>query len=140
MHIKNNYDLDVMNGMTGIVVETVSAKDANDPWAEIPKWKVAVEYPVRGRVEYDDDALTQLKLAYACTVHKVQGSEFPAVIAIFFPTAPMFYMRPVPYTGITRAKQQCVVLSIGNSFAKFIQGRERDIRYSMLSIYLKALL
>ena len=140
MHIKNNYDLDVMNGMTGIVVETASAKDANDPWAEIPKWKVAVEYPVRGRVEYDDDALTQLKLAYACTVHKVQGSEFPAVIAIFFPTAPMFYMRPVPYTGITRAKQQCVVLSIGNSFAKFIQGRERDIRYSMLSIYLKALL
>jgi exodeoxyribonuclease V alpha subunit len=96
MQLRNDYDRDVFNGDLG-EVEAVS-----------PQLTVA---RMSGRpISYDRDAQEALTLAYACTVHKVQGSEFPAIILLLHTTHFILLSRPLLYTAITRAKRLVVVI------------------------------
>ena len=92
MQIKNNYDKNVFNGDVGIIFKV--AKDSE---------KVTVFYDDK-TVEYEGDELEQLTLAYASTIHKSQGSEYPAVIVILDSSHYMMLQRNLIYTAITRAK------------------------------------
>jgi exodeoxyribonuclease V alpha subunit len=143
IHCKNNYKLEVMNGEVGEVsaINNPAAPAEGDLWAPMNAnaWKVEVDYPLRGKVRYDDQALAELQLAYAMTIHKTQGSEFRAAIVVFPHTSPFFYLRPLPYTGITRAKDLCVVLSVNNAFMQYVKGRTQTKRYSMLAILFETL-
>lgn len=98
MQLRNNYEIDVFNGDLGMITKI----DQEDR-------KVCVEFDDRV-VEYKFKDVDELTLAYAMTVHKSQGSESPVII---MPTSTAHYMmlqRNVLYTGITRAKNRCILV------------------------------
>ena len=97
MQVRNNYDYDVFNGDIGRVV-------AIEPLDK----KVYIQFPDK-QVAYDTADLGELVLAYATTVHKAQGSEYPAVVIPLHTQHYLMLQRNLLYTGITRAKE-CVVI------------------------------
>ena len=97
MQIRNNYDYDVFNGDIGRVVAI----------EHIDK-KVRIQFPDK-QVAYDTADLGELVLAYATTIHKAQGSEYPVVVIPLHTQHYLMLQRNLLYTGITRAKE-CVVI------------------------------
>ncbi len=96
MQLFNDYDKEVFNGDLG----------------EVRRLEGGITYvQFDGReVQYNADELDALTLAYACTVHKVQGSEFPAAVMILHTSHFVLLSRPLLYTGLTRAKKLAVLL------------------------------
>ncbi len=97
---RNNYDTNVMNGSIGWVLD-------NDP-----KGGLTVEFE-NGTVtviEQGSHELSELSLAYALTVHKVQGSEFPCVIAVIHKLHTFMHHRNLFYTAVTRARETAIVI------------------------------
>ncbi|WP_297502749.1 ATP-dependent RecD-like DNA helicase [Ferrovum sp.] len=97
MQVVNNYDKGVFNGDSGLVVGILD--DGG----------LAVQFAV-GVVEYDKVDIDELVLSYAMTIHKSQGSDFPAVIIPMFTSHYMMLQRNLLYTGVTRARLLCVVV------------------------------
>lgn len=93
LQIRNNYDKDVFNGDVGIV-ERIEAEEH----------RVAVNYDGR-RVDYELDELDELDLAYACSVHKSQGSEYPAVVLLMTTQHYRLLQRNLLYTAMTRGRK-----------------------------------
>ena len=98
MQVRNNYDLDVFNGDLGCI----------ESWDEAAR-RALVTFDER-RVTYEATGLYELVLAYACTVHKAQGSEYPAVVVVLHGQHFVLLQRNLLYTAITRARQQVVLL------------------------------
>ncbi|MCE1248917.1 MAG: ATP-dependent RecD-like DNA helicase [Firmicutes bacterium] len=98
MQIKNNYDLEVFNGDIGYI-ESVDPEEQT----------LCIDFE-GNLVEYEQDHLDELVLAYACTVHKSQGSEFPAVVMPLYTGHYILLQRNLIYTAITRAKKLCVIV------------------------------
>ena len=121
MQIKNNYDKNVFNGDVGIIFKV--AKDAE---------KVTVFYDDK-TVEYEGDEVEQLTLAYASTIHKSQGSEYPAVIVILDSSHYMMLQRNLIYTAITRAKGHVWVLSAPGALATAVRNSRRIRRFTRLA-------
>jgi exodeoxyribonuclease V alpha subunit len=96
MQLRNDYDREVFNGDLG-EIEHVSAD-------------VTLARMSGRSVPYDRDAREALSLAYACTVHKVQGSEFPAIVVLLHTTHFIMLSRALLYTAVTRAKRLVVVI------------------------------
>jgi exodeoxyribonuclease V alpha subunit len=120
MQIENDYDKDVYNGDIGFV-ETV------DP----EMGELIVEFDGR-RVTYAADDLDRLVLAYACTIHKAQGSEYPAVvIPISTQHFPMLQRRLV-YTAITRGRKLVVLVGQVKALAIAVRGGQALTRWSRL--------
>ena len=108
-HTINNYDLDVFNGETGVVVDI---KNATDWENEEGKDLVIVDYGDR-RVTYDKFSANELTLSYASTVHASQGSEYDCVFVILDnEVSNILLVRKIVYTAITRAKKKCYILSV----------------------------
>ena len=110
---RNNYELDVYNGDIG----TVTLVDE-----EAKELQVQVDDRV---VLYSFDDLDNLALAYAITVHKSQGSEYPAVVMPMVPQHYMLLQRNVLYTAITRGKQ--LVVLVGHPKALGMAVRSTDV-------------
>ena len=105
MQQRNNYDKDVFNGDLGYIREV----DTEDRMLTVDfdgKW-----------VEYDVTELDELTLAYATTIHKAQGSEYPIVVMPVLMTHFVMLQRNLIYTGITRAKKICVLLGAAKALA-----------------------
>ena len=137
MQTKNNYQLEweirskyglsidkgtgVFNGDTGII------REIND-FAET----MTVEFDEGRMVEYSFKLLDELELAYAITIHKSQGSEYPAVVIPLLSGPSMLMNRNLLYTAVTRARK-CVTL-VGNdtTFNQMIQNTSQQKRYSGL--------
>ena len=98
MQLRNNYDKDVFNGDLGYV-ESVDMKERT----------LLVNFEDR-LVEYEASELDELTLAYATTIHKSQGSEYPIVVMPVLMTHYVMLQRNLIYTGITRAKKICVLI------------------------------
>lgn len=98
MQIKNNYDKEVFNGDIGII-ESVNAEDRS----------LKVNFDGRS-VEYDITDLDELVHAYATTIHKAQGSEYPIVVMPILMNHYVMLQRNLIYTGITRAKKILVMV------------------------------
>ena len=98
MQIRNNYDKEVFNGDIG-VVDRVDLEDR----------ALYVRFDDRV-VEYDATELDELVLAYATTIHKAQGSEYPIVVMPVLMTHYVMLQRNLIYTGITRAKKGLVIV------------------------------
>ena len=144
MQTKNNYQLEweirskyglsiekgtgIFNGDMGII------REIND-YTEI----VTVEFDEGRMVEYPFKLLDELELAYAITIHKSQGSEYPAVVIPLLSGPAMLMNRNLLYTAVTRAKK-CVTL-VGNdvTFAQMIQNTSQQKRYSGLCDRLREL-
>jgi exodeoxyribonuclease V alpha subunit len=104
MQLRNDYDKEVYNGDLG----------------EVQRIEGGVTY-VRfdGReVQYKADELDAISLAYACTVHKVQGSEFPAAVIVLHNAHFMLLNRALLYTALTRAKELVVLVGDPRAMAR----------------------
>ncbi len=85
---------------------------------------------------YDQDSLTDLELAYACTVHKSQGNEFEAVVMPIHNFAPQLMYRNLLYTAVTRAKKILILVGEKNALYRMVQNNKRILRYSGLKYFL----
>ena len=105
MQQRNNYDKDVFNGDLGYIREV----DTEERTLKVDfdgKW-----------IEYDITELDELTLAYATTIHKAQGSEYPIVVMPVLMTHFVMLQRNLIYTGITRAKKICVLIGAMKALA-----------------------
>jgi exodeoxyribonuclease V alpha subunit len=120
MQIQNNYDKEVFNGDIGVFTRI-----------DLVDQSLEVNFEDR-RVTYDWSEADQLVLAYAVSVHKAQGSEFPVVVLPLLTAHYVMLQRNLLYTAITRAKKLCVL--VGNRRAISIAVRNNKVaqRYSAL--------
>lgn len=109
MQIRNNYDKNVFNGDIGYI----TAVDTNER-------TLSVTFDNRV-VEYDITELDEIVLAYAVTIHKSQGSEFPVVVMPVTMKHYVMLQRNLIYTGITRAKKICVLVGTTKALAYAIR-------------------
>lgn len=105
MQLRNNYDKEVFNGDLGYI-ESVDVEDRT----------LLVDFDGRS-VEYELSELDELTLAYATTIHKSQGSEYPIVVLPVLMTHYVMLQRNLIYTGITRAKKICVLIGSRKALA-----------------------
>ena len=109
MQLRNNYDKDVFNGDLGYVEKV-----------DLEERTLQVNFDDR-LVEYDVSELDELTLAYATTIHKSQGSEYPIVVMPVLMTHFVMLQRNLIYTGITRAKKICVLIGTKKALAYAIR-------------------
>jgi len=122
---KNDYELGVMNGAMGVVVDAM------------PDGGLSVDFDGRPvEIKGGSDALGNIQLAYATSIHKVQGSEFPCAVVIAHKSHSFMHHRNLLYTAVTRAKDSVILLGdrwgIDNCAAK----RQVDRRNTFLSFLL----
>ena len=120
MQIRNNYDKNVFNGDIGFI----TAVDTNER-------TLSVVYDGRV-VEYDVTELDEITLAYAITIHKSQGSEFPIVVMPVTMKHYVMLQRNLIYTGITRAKKICVLVGTTKALAYAIHNQTVSKRNTRL--------
>jgi len=121
----NNYDLGVMNGESGIirVVDTESSI-----------LRVQVDETI---IDYPFTDVDQLDLAYAMTVHKAQGSQFPAIVMPLSTQHYLMLQRPIVYTGITRATRFCVIVGQERALQTAIKNVRSERRITTLQTRLE---
>ena len=136
MQTKNNYDVlwekddgtagsGIFNGDVGVIQDIDSSGEL-----------IVLRFDDR-TATYTADLLSQLDMAYAITVHKSQGSEYPAVILVSAPAAPSLMVRGVLYTAITRARRMLIMVGDDIVPAKMAANDRQQRRYSGLRRRLK---
>ncbi len=126
MQIVNNYDKEVFNGDIGGVLKI------NQEEREI-----TIDFDGRPTT-YDYSELDEVVLAYAISVHKSQGSEYPVVIMPVTTQHYILLQRNLVYTGITRAKKLVVLIGTKKALAIAIRNNKPQLRYTYLSERLRA--
>jgi exodeoxyribonuclease V alpha subunit len=126
MQIRNNYDKEVFNGDLGIVF-SIDSEEEN----------VEVDFEGR-RVLYETADLNEVVLAYAITVHKSQGSEFPCVIIPLHTTHYPLLQRNLVYTAVTRGKNLVILVGSKKAIHIAIQNNRVLQRYTMLNERLRS--
>lgn len=137
MQVKNNYQMEweirtkyglcidkgtgIFNGDTGIIEEI------ND-FAET----MTISFDEGRMVEYSFKNLEELELAYAVTIHKSQGSEYPAVVIPLLTGPRMLMNRNLLYTAVTRAKKCVTIVGDENTFDMMVENNSEQKRYSGL--------
>lgn len=137
MQIKNNYQLEwevatkfglvidkgmgVFNGDMGVIT-------AINHYTET----LTVEYDEKRKVEYSFKNLEELELAYAITIHKAQGSEYPAVVIPLLPGPRQLYHRNLLYTAVTRARKCVTLVGSEEALQNMIQNTSEQQRYTSL--------
>lgn len=137
MQIKNNYNmawkvkgfkgkvidegLGIFNGDCGIIHDIDESSET-----------MSVIFDDNKLVEYDFTQLEELELAYAVTIHKSQGSEYPVVIVPIHSGPPMLLSRNLLYTAVTRAKKLAVLVGIPETMNKMVDNNRKINRYSTL--------
>ena len=138
MQIKNNYQLEweistrygmtidkgigVFNGDMGIIRKINTYKET-----------VTVEYDEKKLVKYPYNLLDELELAYAITIHKAQGSEYPAVIIPLLQGPRQLYYRNLLYTAVTRARKCVTVIGNESVFQEMIHNTNQQNRNTSLA-------
>jgi exodeoxyribonuclease V alpha subunit len=95
-----------------------------------------VAYDDTKYVEYSGDGLMEIEHAYAITVHKSQGSEFPVVIIPVYAAAPMLMTRNLIYTAVTRGKKLVILVGSMDRLRQMIDNDKGRARYSGLKSFL----
>jgi len=121
MQIRNNYDKDVFNGDIGRI-------DRIDPRDK----QVTIRFDDR-RVDYGFEELEEVVLAYAVSVHKSQGSEYPAVVIPVTTAHYLLLQRNLIYTGITRAKKLVVLVGTRRALAMAVKNNAPHKRHTRLA-------
>lgn len=137
MQIKNNYQIEwEVRGRYGIAVEKGTGIFNGDmgivreinTYAEL----MTVEFDEGRFVEYSFKQLDELELAYAVTIHKSQGSEYPAVVIPLLPGPRMLMNRNLLYTAVTRAKSCVTLVGDAGTFFQMIDNTFEQRRYTSL--------
>ena len=125
MQIRNNYDLQVFNGDLGKLLSI-----------DLENQAVQVDFDGRA-VEYDFTQLDELVHAYAASIHKAQGSEFPVVVIPLLTQHYMMLQRNLVYTGVTRARQMVVLVGTKQAIAIAVRNDRISQRNTRLAARLK---
>ncbi|MDA8403067.1 MAG: ATP-dependent RecD-like DNA helicase [Desulfobacteraceae bacterium] len=128
MHLKNNYQKEVYNGDIGVITDMDTAGGL-----------LAVDYDGR-RVEYTIDETDELTLGYAISVHKSQGSEYPAVILPLITQHYIMLQRNLLYTAITRAQKHVVIVGSQKAIHIALKNNTPEMRCSSLADRLKSMI
>jgi len=137
MQTRNNYDLSfvnqdgtqgsgIFNGELGLISEIDLASDC-----------ITVEMDDGRTVIYDRAAMDDLEPAYAMTVHKSQGSEYPVVILAIAPGSPMLNNRNLLYTAITRARKRLFIVTSKRTLERMIHCHAQNNRMTSLCEFLR---
>ena len=145
MQIKNNYQLEwevvskygipidkgtgIFNGDIGII------RQINEYAHE-----VVVEYDEHRRVTYAYAQLDEIELAYAVTIHKSQGSEYPAVVMPLLTGPKMLFNRNLLYTGVTRARNCVTILGSSRTLQEMVDNNYQNRRYTGLGDRIRELI
>ena len=131
MQVANNYEIEwergdfcgngIFNGDIGVI------KKINNREGEMI---IAFDDKI---AKYPFDYLDELETAYAITVHKSQGSEYPVVIIPMYYCAPMLMMRNLLYTAVTRAKRMVIMVGRAEVAYKMVENQREIMRYTTLS-------
>ena len=125
MQTENNYDKDIYNGDIGLI-------------SAINKEEQEVTINFYGNeVIYDYADLDQLTLAYATTIHKSQGSEYPAIVVPITMQSYLMLRRNLIYTAITRGKKLAVIIGQKKALAMAVKDQKSSNRYSKLKDWLQ---
>lgn len=142
MQIKNNYNivwqtnfdgvcedgLGVFNGDQGIIND-INEKDSN----------LKVLFDDGKMVVYDYTQLDELELAYAITIHKSQGSEYPVIIIPIHSGPPMLMSKNLLYTAVTRAKELVIIVGLKETIVKMINNNREVNRFTSLTLRINEL-
>lgn len=120
MQIRNNYDKDVFNGDIGKIVD-INLEDHF----------MIIQFDLR-KVNYSFNELDELKLAYAISVHKSQGNEYPVIIMPLLIQHYLMLQRNLLYTGITRAKELVILIGSKKAIAIAIKNADINKRFTCL--------
>ncbi|MCM1121418.1 MAG: ATP-dependent RecD-like DNA helicase [Eubacterium sp.] len=145
MQIKNNYQLEwevvskygipidkgmgIFNGDIGIILQI-------NEYAH----EVVVEFDEHRRVTYAYAQLDEIELAYAVTIHKSQGSEYPAVVMPLLSGPTMLFNRNLLYTGVTRAKNCVTILGSRKTLKEMVDNNYQNRRYTGLAERIRELI
>ena len=121
LQTRNNYDKDVYNGDLGYITRI-----------DLENQTLTVSIDDRP-IEYEWNEADELTLAYAVSVHKAQGSEYPAIVMPLLTQHYMLLQRNLLYTGITRAKKLVVLVGSKRALAMAVKNNQPSQRYSGLS-------
>ena len=130
MQIKNNYTKKVFNGDVGVITDI----DKHNKVLTV-KFEDQPEL-----IDYKDGEIGELILAYACTIHKSQGSEYPIVIMPFTYSFYIMLERNLLYTGLTRAKRKFILIGEKKAVQQAVRNAPITKRNTMLSQRLQNLL
>ncbi|HZT32797.1 MAG TPA: AAA family ATPase [Bryobacteraceae bacterium] len=126
IQMKNDYELGVMNGAMGIVTG-VDAKGG-----------LTIDFDGRSvEIEAGPDAAGNVQLAYATSIHKVQGSEFPCSVVVAHKSHSFMHHRNLLYTAVTRAKESVILLGDRWGMENCASKRQVDRRNTFLSFLLQ---
>lgn len=138
MQIKNNYQMEwEIRGRHGIAAQKgmgvfngdLGTISSINPFAEL----LTVEYEEGRFAEYTFKQLDELELAYAITIHKAQGSEYPAVVIPLLGGPRMLMTRNLLYTAVTRARKCVVLTGSAETFRTMIENQREENRYTTLA-------
>jgi exodeoxyribonuclease V alpha subunit len=121
MQLRNDYDRNVYNGDVGVVVRIDAEENT-----------MTARFDDRD-VDYDATDLDDLCLAYACTVHKSQGSEYPAVVMPLLTTHFIMLSRNLVYTGVTRGKRLVVLVADPRALELALSSGRQEGRRTLLA-------
>ena len=134
MQIRNNYDIEwnkngikgvgVFNGDIGVISKINSADET-----------VEVDFDGKA-VTYDFTQLDELEHAYAITIHKSQGSEYPIVVIPAYNYSPKLLTRNLLYTAVTRAQRMVIIVGNGNVVYGMVDNNRKALRYTGLKAWL----
>ena len=120
MQIKNNYDKEVFNGDIGKITRI-----------DLESQQVSITFDGRN-VDYDYTELGEIVLAYAVSIHKSQGSEYPAVIIPILTLHYMLLQRNLIYTAVTRGRKLVVIVGTKKALAIGVRNNKTEKRYTCL--------
>mgnify|MGYP002576679120 FL=1 len=138
MQIKNNYQLEweiatkyglVVDKGIGVFNGDIGRITSINSYTET----VEVEYEEKKKVNYPFQLLDELELAYAITIHKSQGSEYPAVVIPLLQGPRQLYHRNLIYTAVTRAKKCVTLVGSDVTFQEMIRNANEQNRYTSLA-------
>ena len=126
MQTRNNYELDIFNGDIG----RITAVDTEDR-------RLVVSFDARP-VTIETENLDDLVPAYACTIHKAQGSEYPAVVVVLHHQHYVMLQRNLLYTAVTRGRRLVVIVGSRRALGRAVHNATVRERYTMLAERLRA--
>lgn len=136
MQVRNNYDLSwleggkerfgIYNGDIGIIQKIFESQSY-----------MMIDFDGR-EVKYPFDSLEELEHAYAITVHKSQGSEYPIVLMPITDFPPMLMTRNLLYTAVTRAKEMAILIGRESALTQMVENAQESVRYTGLQSLLEA--
>ena len=125
MQTRNNYDNDVFNGDVGVVVDVEGGVCTVDFDGQT--------------VSLSGPEIDEITLAYAISVHKSQGSEYPAVVLALHRSHRIMLRRNLIYTAMTRARRFCCIIGDPDAITRAANTHEQRTRYSLLAVRLSAM-